>query len=219
MKKLKILLLSLALLFMITGPAFAQDNTFYDVPSSYWGFSHIESCVHKGLLSGIGDNRFAPEESLTRAQICQILYEAYSPVLPDTLDSSITVDGVQSNAWYQKSMRWALAYDLLDGIYKDAGTFYGAAPDAAADRKCVAMALYCMALKLDAALPCVNSPVDFSDTKDLYWEYQVAITALQQAGVISGMPDGTYGPNHSLTRAQAAVLFDLFTDLPGFTSR
>ena len=65
-------------------------------------------------------------------------------------------------------MGWALAYDLSDGIYKDTKTISGAAPDAAADRKCAAMALYCMSLKLGAALPSVNPPVDFSDAKDIY---------------------------------------------------
>ncbi|MBM6927579.1 S-layer homology domain-containing protein [Pseudoflavonifractor phocaeensis] len=46
-----------------------------------------------------------------------------------------------------------------------------------------------------------------------------AIFALQRTGIIDGYPDGSFGPNDGITRAQAAKILDLFTDIPGLEVR
>ena len=72
--------LALALgLCTLTVWASAASVTFSDVPSSYWGYSHITKAASNGLVSGLGDGRYGPEEKLSNAHfvtmICGMFYE------------------------------------------------------------------------------------------------------------------------------------------------
>lgn len=221
MKKILSLFLATLISLSLAIPAFAANATnptYSDVPSSHWAYSYVEAVTSKGLFGGIGGGKFSPETPFTRAQISQVLYNAYSKTLTGTLDSNTAVNGMTGNEWYKTPLRWALGYTLLDGTYYDMGSIYGASPNATVDRKCMALAMYRVADALDVELPITNAATAFPDIANLNAEYRTAITALQQAGVLAGFPDGNYGPNSPLTRAQAATILDRFTDIPGLES-
>lgn len=56
--------LALALgLCTLTVGASAASVTFRDVPSSYWGYSHITKAASNGLVSGLGDGGTALRKS------------------------------------------------------------------------------------------------------------------------------------------------------------
>lgn len=221
MKKILSLFLATLISLSLAIPAFAANATnptYSDVPSSHWAYSYVEAVTSKGLFGGIGGGKFSPETPFTRAQISQVLYNAYSKTLTGTLDSNTAVNGLTGREWYKTPLRWALGYTLLDGTYYDMGSIYGANPNATVDRKCMALAMYRVADALDVELPITNTATAFPDIANLNAEYRTAITALQQAGVLAGFPDGNYGPNSPLTRAQAATILDRFTDIPGLES-
>ena len=50
--------------------------------------------------------------------------------------------------------------------------------------------------------------VPFKDADTISSFAQDAVKELYEAGIISGMPDGTYKPKDSTTRAQVAVIMD-----------
>jgi hypothetical protein len=54
--------------------------------------------------------------------------------------------------------------------------------------------------------------VSFSDTEFLAAEVQDAISAAQEAGLLMGYGDGTFGPYDMLTRAQAATVMKRVMD-------
>ena len=62
----------------LTIPASAVTTTFTDVPSSYWGYSYITEAASKGLVSGIGNQQYGPEQTLTQTQfvtmVCNMFY-------------------------------------------------------------------------------------------------------------------------------------------------
>lgn len=214
MKKRMVFLMAVLMILGLSVPAFAADTTSYtDVPSTHWAYSSIESCASKGLMQGVGDNKFDPESNLTRAQVAQICHNAYKVKLPSMITNKMIVD-VAGDAWYRDAMYWMMANGIVYGtVDEDGNTF--CYPDATADRKYVALVLSRLAQTLSVELPKTNPAVVFPDIEALGDEYQKAIAALQQAGVIAGFPDGSYQPNGSLTRAQAAKLFDVFTDIEG----
>ena len=218
MKQVLSFLLSLVLMVGISTSAFAAGNTYNDVPTSHWAYQYIESVTEKGLFGGVGGGKFSPETPFTRAQVTQTLYNAYSQTLTGTLDSNTAVNGLTGREWYKTPLRWALSYNLLDGAYNDMGSIYGADPEATCDRKGAALAMYRLAGALGVELPTTNAAIDFPDIASLDAEYQTAITALQRAGVLAGLPGGIYGPNEPLNRAQAATILDRFTDIPGLES-
>ena len=218
MKRVLSFLLSLVLIVGISTTAFAAGNTYNDVSTSHWAYQYIESVTEKGLFGGVGGGSFSPETPFTRAQVTQTLYNAYSQILTGTLDGNTAVNGLTGREWYKTPLRWALSYNLLDGAYNDMGSIYGADPEATCDRKGAALAMYRLAGALGVELPTTNAAIDFPDIASLDAEYQTAITALQRAGVLAGLPGGIYGPNEPLNRAQAATILDRFTDIPGLES-
>ena len=49
------------------------DSGFSDVPEDFWGADAIYTATSLGWISGMGDNRFAPNEPITRAQAVSII--------------------------------------------------------------------------------------------------------------------------------------------------
>jgi hypothetical protein len=88
-------------------------------------------------------------------------------------------------------------------------------PDEPATRELVAEMLHRMAVLLRVSLPVVQEAAVFTD--QIAISYQNAVRAMQQAGIINGFPDGSFGPSRTITRAEMAVMMDGFTDLPGLT--
>ena len=51
-------------------------QTFTDVPSTHWGYGAAENAYALGLIKGIGDDLFAPEEPVTATQFATMLLRA-----------------------------------------------------------------------------------------------------------------------------------------------
>lgn len=49
---------------------------FSDVPPNYYAYAEIETCYHHGIINGVGNGQFAPDQSIARSQIAAILYRA-----------------------------------------------------------------------------------------------------------------------------------------------
>ena len=48
-----------------------------DAKISSWAVGSVKAMAQAGYIAGMGDNAFAPKSSLTRAQMCQIIYADY----------------------------------------------------------------------------------------------------------------------------------------------
>lgn len=70
--------------------AFADDKSI-----SSWAVGAVKAMAAKGLISGMGDNRFEPKTPLTRAMMCQIIYAAEQKTAPTP---STTVTPSPSNS-------------------------------------------------------------------------------------------------------------------------
>lgn len=65
----------------------------------------------RGLMDGYGDGRFGPEDVLTRAQFCQIVYNLEGR--PAAGGSPFT--DVAEGAWYCGAVAWAAGEGIVDG--------------------------------------------------------------------------------------------------------
>ena len=104
MKKILSLFLAAIIILGLAGAASAAGPTYTDVPATHWAYPAIESCSTKGLIQGIGNNRFDPEGSLTRAHVAQLCYNAYYAKLPTTANANLT--DVSSSAYYSAAVNW-----------------------------------------------------------------------------------------------------------------
>ena len=87
-------------------------DIFTDVPANTW-YAGAVDYVHKNeLMNGVGEGRFAPEETLTRAMLVTILWrQAEKPVVNYLMQFS----DVPEEQWYSEAVRWAASEKLVAG--------------------------------------------------------------------------------------------------------
>jgi len=165
-------------------PAMAAQ--FADVASNHWASASISKMVDKGVLKGVGNNKFAPTKEVTYAEFVTMLVRQ--------LQGEKQTMGEK---WY--SAYWDAAYN--SGYLKGMET---ANPNAAINR-------YDMALMLLNAIPNMSIPMDGQKPAD--WnvvpeKYKDAILACYDNQLLQGLDKkGTFGGNTRMNRAQAATIF------------
>ena len=174
---------------------------FSDVTKN-WAYPGIQYCVTHQLMSGVGDNLFAPKMTTTRAQIVQILYNLEGE--PKVSGTTPFTDLTQN--WYKDAVLWAYQTGVVSGT--SATTF---APDLPVTREQIAVILMeymTRVLKLERTW----TPADLSVFPDAGSVSGWAKDALADAvalGLISGASNGgqTYlEPQGSATREQVATI-------------
>ena len=75
-KRLSALLMTAVLILSLSVTAFAavEDTGFSDVDANAWYAEAVIYCREHNLMAGTGNNQFAPESNLTRAQLATVLY-------------------------------------------------------------------------------------------------------------------------------------------------
>ncbi len=110
MKKLCSALLTLAVLCSLLTVALA--SYYSDVSDDAWYAEGMESVGEKGLMQGVGNDRFDPEGVFTRAQLATVLYRmAGSPAV--TGEDGFT--DTESGQWYSDAVLWASQNQVVNG--------------------------------------------------------------------------------------------------------
>ena len=174
-----------------------NKTNFSDV--SGWFADAVNLLAARGIVSGTGVGRFSPNESVTRAQFAMMLAKLSGDDLTGYTSSSFS--DVDSSAWYSTAVQWAYAKGVVSGWN---GKF---SPDAKISRQEIASML---ARYVDKAagyiLPTSIAKVTFSDSSNISDYAEKAVTAMQQAGIINGYSNGSFGPNAEATRAEASKM-------------
>lgn len=103
-KRLLALVLAFVLALSLGIPASAavEDTGFSDVDANAWYAEAVLYCREHKLMGGIGNNRFAPESSLTRAQLATVLYRIEGEPAVTGTDAFTDTD---SGVWYSNAVR------------------------------------------------------------------------------------------------------------------
>lgn len=184
----------------------AEAKTFSDVPQSHWAYSVIDEASDDGIMNGKAAGVFAPNATLTRAEYATMLYnlapesDVMKLVHGSTADNGLyDVDG---NAWYADTVSWAVAR----GVFKNNdGSF---SPNRTITREEMAVATYEFLHKycdgkfvLDSIYKGFTDDAAFSSSAN-----RDKVYILINNGVIAGKSDGSFDPQGSLTRAEAAAM-------------
>ncbi len=97
----------------------SQEMPFRDVRSGSWYFNAVCWAYQNHIVSGMSDEEFAPEASITREQAVKILYY-YTGIMEET-DEDLTefADYEQVSGWAYESMVWAADNSILGGSLED----------------------------------------------------------------------------------------------------
>ena len=107
------------MLYRLEGEPAAGQSTFTDVAAGAWYTSAVAWASANGIVEGYGNDRFGPDDTITREQMAAILYryaqyKGYDVTASDGSLSGYT-DAGQVSAWAQTAMVWANAKGLITG--------------------------------------------------------------------------------------------------------
>lgn len=174
---------------------------FTDV-NNHWAYSAIKRVYNRGLMLGVSDTRFAPNQALSRAMLVTVLYRLADE--PDvTADNPFT--DVPAGQWYTNAVIWAAANGIVSGFGD--GTFR---PNAPATRAQAAVML-CRYAKL--AGRDTTQHADLSAYADAAEIPSWALAEMQWANaaqLIRGRSDTILAPNAGTTRAEMAKILSTF---------
>lgn len=176
---------------MFSTTAFAASVKFTDVPDSHWASSSITEMADKGIMSGIGNNLFAPSNTLTGAEfVTMIVRHFYEDKL-----------GAGGEKWYSEFMAVAEKEGIL------AGTSITA--EDVINRYDMAQLMYNVLRAKGISttpLPDTSKVADWSAVPSTYRD---AVSVCYNMGMLSGIDSkGTFNGNGKMDRAQAAVVMD-----------
>ena len=152
---------------------------------NHWAEDAIDFVSARGLVNGMSDTIYAPNNSTTRAQLWTILARQN--------DADLTGGSV----WYEKAQNWA----------KDKGVSDGANPNAAINRAQMVTMLW-----RAVGQPAPATAATFTDVSaDAY--YAGAVSWAVENGITTGVGGGKFDPTGACTRAQiAAFLTRLYAE-------
>ena len=154
------------------------DNSkgFIDI-RNHWAEDEIDFVSARGLVNGMSDTIYAPNNSITRAQLWTILARQ--------ADADLTGGSV----WYEKAQNWA----------KEKGISDGTNPNGTINRAQMVTMLW-----RTVGQPAPATAATFTDVSaDAY--YAQAVSWAVAHGITTGVGGGRFDPNSTCTRAQIAT--------------
>ncbi|MBD8500050.1 FG-GAP-like repeat-containing protein [Paenibacillus arenosi] len=171
---------------------------FLDV-SEHWAGARICEAYAQGLVQGITDAAFKPEQTLTRAEFA-VLLARLSGVEAKQVETLRFKDSGHIAAWAIAAVKLAVEKGWIVG-YED-GTFR---PEEQVSRAELA-AIVARVMEWDTVSEEQGKESAFQDAAAIPDWAKRSVLALQKHGVIQGKKDGRYAPAEAITRAEAATL-------------
>lgn len=164
-----------------------------------WFYDAVYAVYDQGFLKGVGNDLFAPNNTMNRAMVVTILHRMAGS--PETSAQSPFVD-VPQNIWYSQAAIWAAEAGIVKGYGE--GIF---APGKAVTRQELAAMFFRFHEKQSGSVKVDRQILDrFQDKDDVdFWAVDAMAWAVQQK-VIQGVKENMLAPDNSATRAQTAQM-------------
>lgn len=177
----------------------ATKVLFDDVNDTDWFAESVRFAVENGLMNGVSETEFAPNDKLTRAMLVTILYREAGE--PET-DAEMPFGDVLTDSYYSKAVAWAYKNGIISGV---SDTEF--APEENITREQIAAIIYryakfrgvapegAWAIKLDYA--------DLGEISD-YAAEGVMYCTMQK--IMKGKENNMFAPRDNATRGEIAAV-------------
>ena len=224
-KRLLCGLLAAALLIpaAAAAPASGQKAKLSDI-QGHWAERQIEQAVTEGWVDGYPDGSFHPDDTITQAEFTKMLLAAFR-LTPD----SETVTWMWNNKKWAHDKGWTVAIETYYPALTDMNTHwltkqgwlkaayasgvlipadydggkYG--PDLPVRRYTIALQTIRAMGMVSTAQTIVTDDLTYSDNAQIQDWVKGYVKVAAQNNVMSGYPDGSFGPKRTATRAEAVV--------------
>jgi len=171
---------------------------YTDASTTAWYHDGVHYCIENGLMTGYGNNKFGPNNTLTRGMLAQTIYNKEGR---PAMAASELFDDVAGGAWYAEAVAWGARNGVLEGYGN--GRF---GPDDPITREQLATMLWRYAGSPES----VGTLARFTDGgKTSSWAAAALRWAVEQ-GIVTGKGSGILDPASTATRAEAATMLQRF---------
>ena len=198
-KQITAFALALALCLGLAVPVSAAG--FSDVPASHWAYEQINRAVTDGIVGGYADGSFRPAAPVSYAAFSLMLARAfYSGALAAYPNGGTEAGEAIMNR--HNILRDTSRMSRSSGSYLP--------------REDMAQCMYNLLLDKGAKIPpdteYVKSIGSMSDFQNINPNCRRAVMVCYTIGLLGGLGDGSFAPQNSMNRAQAAVVIGRLQD-------
>lgn len=180
-----------------------RESSYSDVAGPSWYEDAVAFTSARGLFSGVGGGRFAPEQTMTRSMLASVLYRMDGA-------PAVSADGafsdVPAGRWDSAAVQWAAQSGIVSGTGE--GKF---SPEAPMTREALVTMLYRYANQAGLTTD-HRSALNFTDADSVSSWAEEAVNWACEAGILQGS-DNQLRPGATATRAEVASILMRFTDL------
>ena len=180
-----------------------RESSYSDVAAQSWYEDAVAFTSARGLFSGVGGGRFAPEQTMTRSMLASVLYRMDGA-------PAVSADGafsdVPAGRWDSAAVQWAAQSGIVSGTGE--GKF---SPEAPMTREALVTMLYRYANQAGLTTD-HRSALNFTDADSVSSWAEEAVNWACEAGILQGS-DNQLRPGATATRAEVASILMRFTDL------
>ena len=168
----------------------ALESPFKDVKETDYFYEPVLWAVSYGITAGVGNERFAPNDPCTRAQVVTFLWRAAGE--PEPVSGNNPFKDVKASDYYYKAVLWAVENGITAGT--SANKF---SPTAPCTRAQVVSFLWRAAGEPDP----FHGYNPFTDVKPSDY-YSTAVMWAVENRITAGMTNTTFAPGNTCTRGQ-----------------
>ena len=193
----------------------ADENTnkpssgiYADVPVSHWAYEATNYLSEKNILSGYGDGKFLPSQSITRQEFIKVVVTAFDLTQTDIEPEFADVD---KNDWAYSYIKIAFASGIITGT---GDNYFGKEENITRQD---------MAVIIDRVINIKGIITDeikeykkFTDENNMAEYAYSAVKKLYCTGFIAGYDDGSFKPRGVTSRSEAAqLIYNVLKSIPG----
>lgn len=199
MKKLLITLMAMTMIFSsLIMPTYAV--TFSDLDAGHWAYEYITTLASDGVINGYTDGTFRPSGTITRGEFLKLVM---TPCIP----SYVSMDDANSTLkhWSGAYVWLAEQYGVLaQGEYNDENL----------NEPITRIEMAKLISKADLIMMKTRQKREqapFNDIDNCTVEEIAMLRHAYNTGLITGYDDGSFKPQKTMTRAEAATMIYRFT--------
>ena len=182
----------------VLAASMAMSVTAFGAPKDiqgHWAQNTINKWVDKGDTSGYPDGTFRPNNMITRAEFVVLVNNA----MGYTKSGYAYFSDVPSHYWGKNAIQTGVAAGYISGD----GNGIFRPNDPVTRQEAAAMISRILDLKQNE-----SRAYRYTDSYAISNWAKGVVGAVSDAGIMAGYPDGSFGPNRVLTRAEAVLALD-----------
>lgn len=180
-----------------------QDEIFFnDIDHVQWAIESILYLAGQKIVSGVADNTFVPDRSITREEFVKMLVIALN-INIKSAGSDFT--DVKKDEWYYQYISAAQEKGIINGID---GKSFGIGQPITREQLCTMV--YRAIESLGINIEVKRKGVDFVDKDKISLYARESVDYLYRTEIISGVGENVFAPDEEATRAMTAkIIYNL----------